>query len=135
MNKPDCIFCKIVKSEIPSVKVWEDEKHLAILDINPNTKGQTLVITKEHYDSDFTEMPEKVYTELMVATKKVAELLKKNLGTERVASVLEGLGVNHIHVKLYPINLEKANEGHITTKLGPKKSIEELNKIAEEIKG
>jgi len=135
MEKADCIFCKIVKGEIPSVKIWEDEKHLAILDIKPNTEGMTLVLTKEHYESDPTQMPAKPYKDLMIAAKKVAKLLKKKLKVSRVAFVIEGLGVNHIHVKLYPIYPANETEGYITTKLGPEKSTEELNRIAEKIRG
>jgi histidine triad (HIT) family protein len=135
MENQQCIFCKIAKGEIPSVKVWEDDKHLAILDIKPNTEGMTLVITKEHFDSDATEMPDKPYKELMIAAKKVAKLLKKKLKVIKVATVIEGLGVNHIHVKLYPIYPSNESEGCITTKLGPEKSTEELKKIAERIRG
>ena len=131
----DCIFCRIAKGEIPSVKVWEDDKHLAILDIRPNTEGMTLVIPKEHYNSDPTEMPDEQYSELMIAAKKVAIILKEKLGVGKVASVLEGLGVNHIHVKLYPIYPSDEKEGYITTQLGPQKSTEELNEIAEKIRG
>lgn len=132
-NKTEnCIFCKIAKGEIPSVKIWEDEKHLAILDINPNTEGMTLVLTKEHYDSNITDMPDKPYKDLMIAAKKVAKILKKKLKVKKVAFVIEGLGVNHVHIKLYP--LYNTNEGYITTQLGPKKSTEELNKIAEKIR-
>jgi len=76
MMEKNCMFCKIEKEELPSVKIWEDEKHFAILDINPNTEGMTLVITKEHYDSDATDMPDKEYSRLMIASKKVAKLLK-----------------------------------------------------------
>jgi len=149
MNKPDCIFCKIVKGEIPSVKIWEDKKHIAFLDIFPNTKGMTLIIPKKHFDSDATDMPDKEFSDLMMATKKVAKMLEKGLKIKRVAMVMEGLGVNHVHIKLYPIHgLEEkfketwakkeiyfnSYEGYISTQLGPKKSPEELNKIAEEIK-
>ena len=49
--KNDCVFCKIVKGEIPSVKIWEGKNHIAILDVNPNVKGMTLVLTKKHFDS------------------------------------------------------------------------------------
>lgn len=129
----NCIFCKIAKGEIPSVKVWEDDKHLAILDINPNTEGMTLVLTKEHYNSDATDMPDKPYKELMIVAKKIAKLLKKKLKVEKVGFVIEGLGVNHIHVKLYPIYKSNEVEGYITTKLGPQKSPEELNKIRDKI--
>ncbi len=149
MNKQDCIFCKIVKGEIPSVKIWEDEKHLAVLDVNPNTEGMTLVITKKHFDSDATDMPEKDYLNLMMAAKKVAKLLEKKLKVKRVAIVMEGLGVNHVHIKLYPIYGldEKFKEiwakdkiyfekyrGYISTQLGPQKSIQELEKIADKIR-
>lgn len=128
----DCIFCKIVKGELPSVKVWEDEKHLAILDKFPNTEGQTVVISKKHFESKLTEMPDEDLKELIIASKKVAKILEKKLNVERVVIVIEGLGVNHAHIKLYP--LFESHEGEIKTKLGPEKSIEELNKIAEKIR-
>lgn len=146
----NCIFCKIAKGEIPSVKIWEDEKHLAILDVNPNVKGMTLVMTKEHYDSDATEMPDKEYSELMLTAKKISKLLEKSLNVKRVAIVMEGLGVNHVHIKLYPIygldekfketwasekKYFEKYEGYISTHLGPQKSVEELEKIKMEILG
>ena len=145
----NCIFCKIISGEIPSVKIWEDENHIAILDINPNTKGVTLVITKEHFNSDATDMPDEAYKELMIAVKKVVKILERKLNVKRVAIVMEGLGINHVHIKLYPIHGLKEKfeeswgkekvyfekyEGYITTQLGPEKSIKELNKIAEKIK-
>ncbi len=144
----DCIFCKIVKGEIPSVKIWEDEEHLAILDVNPNSEGMTLLIPKKHFDSDATDMPEKEYVDLMVAAKKLAKILEKKLNVKRVAIVMEGLGINHVHIKLYPIYgldekfketwakdrifFEKY-EGYISTQLGPQKSIEELKETAKKI--
>jgi len=149
-TKPDCIFCKIVQGEIPAVKIWEDNKHLAFLDINPNVEGMSLVIPKEHYDSDATDMPDEAYCELMIAVKKVAKLLERKLNVQRVALVMEGLGVNHVHIKLYPIYGldEKFKEiwakdlvyfekypGYITTQLGAKKTKEELEKVAEKIRG
>ncbi len=144
----DCIFCKIVKREISCVKIWEDKNHIAILDVNPNVKGMTLVLTKKHFDSYAFDMKDKNYSDLMLASKKVAKLLEKNLKVQRVAMVMEGLGVNHVHIKLYPIyGLDEKfkemwakekiyfdkYEGYISTQLGTKKSIEELNEIAKEI--
>ncbi len=146
----ECVFCKIVAGEIPSCKIWEDEKHLSILDINPNTEGMSLVLTKEHFDSDATDMPDKEYLNLMLAAKKVAKLLENKLNIKRVAIVMEGLGVNHVHIKLYPIygldkkfeetwakekKYFKSYEGYISTQLGPKKSTEDLEKIAKKIRG
>ena len=103
MNMEDCVFCKIVKGEIDAAQIWEDKEFLAFLDINPNTKGMTLVITKEHYDSYVFDMPNDIYQRLMLASKKVAKILEKGLNVKRVAMVMEGLGLNHAHIKLYPL--------------------------------
>jgi diadenosine tetraphosphate (Ap4A) HIT family hydrolase len=147
MNKEDCIFCKIAKGEVPAIKIWEDEKHLAILDRNPNTEGITLILTKKHFNSYIFDMPKKEYLELLNASKEVAKLLEKGLNVKKIAMVFEGEGVNHIHTKLYPmhnIDISKFGElngnvyfkeypGYITTLVGPTKSNEELNKVREKI--
>lgn len=149
MKPTNCIFCKIANGEIPSVKIFEDKNYLAILDINPNTEGMTIILTKEHYDSYAFDMPEKEYPKLMEISKKIAKILEKGLNVKRVAMVMEGMGINHIHIKLYPIHGvdEKFKEmwatdkiyfdkyeGYISTQLGPQKSLEELKKVAEKIK-
>jgi len=148
MKKEDCIFCKIIEGKIPCIKIWEEEKHIAILDKFPNTKGMTLVIPKNHFDSYAFDMGDKDFSDLMLAVKKVSKLLDRGLKVKRTAMVMEGLGVNHVHVKLYPIyGLEEKfketwakdkryferYEGYISTQLGPEKTIEELEKTAEEI--
>ena len=56
-----CIFCRIVKGELDSARLWEDDEFLAILDVNPNTRGMTLVLTKQHYDSYIVDMPDDLY--------------------------------------------------------------------------
>jgi len=129
----DCIFCQIVSGDIPSVKIWEDEEHIAILDMFPTMEGQTLIITKEHYESYLFDMPRVAYKQLVLAAKKVGKYLDKGMRAERVAMVGEGLGVNHAHIKLYPI-AEGASDRFISTHQGPKKTIEELNKVAQKIK-
>ncbi len=145
----DCIFCKITKGEIPSFKIWEDDLFMAILDINPNCKGQTLILTKEHYDSDLLKMDDETYSKMFLAAKHVSELLKKALGVNRVGLIFEGTGVNHAHIKLYPmhgvdkefdeiINEERVwfdkYPGFLTSKMGPQADFKELEKIAEQIK-
>lgn len=145
----ECIFCKIVGGEINSVRVWEDEEYVAFLDLSPNTKGMTLVIPKKHFSSYAFDMSDSDYCNLMIAVKKVAQILDKKLKVKRTAMVMEGLGVNHVHVKLYPIyGLDKKFEetwakdkvyfdkypGYITTQLGPQKSLEELEKDVGEIR-
>ncbi|MBC7836533.1 HIT family protein [Acetobacteraceae bacterium] len=101
----DCIFCKIVRGEAPSYTIWEDEKHLAFLSIFPNTEGTTVVITKEHHPSYAFALPDDVLTGLILATKKVANLLDSKLeDVGRSAMVFEGFGVDHIHAKLFPMH-------------------------------
>lgn len=145
----NCIFCKIISGEIPAVKIWEDDKFLAILDASPNTKGMSLVMPKIHYDSYVFDMPVEKYVEFFSATKKVANFLETGLGVIRVALVMEGMGVNHAHLKLYPLyGLEEKfqemwakdriffenYQGYISTQLGPQADPEKLKKLAEDIK-
>lgn len=77
----DCIFCKIVAGEIPSKKIFEDENHLAFLDIFPASRGHALVIPKAHY-VDIHSMPAHIYGELAAAAKEVADLLHVRLDSE-----------------------------------------------------
>ncbi|HRO65915.1 MAG TPA: HIT family protein, partial [Candidatus Dojkabacteria bacterium] len=98
MHLPDCIFCQIAKGEAPSYKIWEDDDFMAFLNIFPNTKGASLVIPKQHYDSYFAEIPVDVLEELMEASQKVAKLLDEKLDdVGRTGLIFEGFGVNHIH--------------------------------------
>ena len=144
MKKQDCIFCKIISGEIPSYKIYEDDEFIAMLDIFPNTKGMTLVIPKEHYDSYAFDMPDDIYSRFLITAKKLGKHLDKKLNVQRTALVLEGMGVNHVHIKLYPLHglgkdfvpiipegqhFYKNYQGYITTLLGPKASDEELKKV------
>ena len=106
-----CIFCKIVRGEVPPHKIYEDEKHLAFLSIFPNTEGFSVVITKEHYPSYAFNLPDEVLKELIVATKKVAKLLDSKLeNVGRTGMIFEGFGVDHIHAKLFPMHGTKELE-------------------------
>ncbi|MFH0714185.1 MAG: HIT family protein [Candidatus Diapherotrites archaeon] len=146
---PECLFCQIVAGKVPSYKIWEDEKHIAILDIFPNTKGMTLVLTKKHYSSYAFDLPQKEFEDFFKAAQKVAKVLEKRLPVKRVALVMEGLGVDHAHLKLYPLHgLEQkfqekwANEktffdqyeGYISTQLGPEADKTELEELHEQLK-
>ncbi len=105
MPHTDCIFCKIVASEAPSHRVWEDADHLAFLSIFPNTEGVTVVIPKKHYPSYAFDLPDDVLSALIVATKHVAKLLDAKLAdVGRTAMVFEGFGVDHVHAKLFPMH-------------------------------
>jgi histidine triad (HIT) family protein len=145
----NCVFCKIIKGEIKAVKLWEDDKFVAILDAYPNTSGMTLVLTREHYGSDVFDLPAAFYSEFLLAGKKVAKMLEIGLDVKRVALVAEGTGVNHAHLKLYPLRgltekfqeiwmkeqvfFEKYN-GYLSTQLGPPADPKELERQADTIK-
>ncbi len=148
--KEDCIFCKIIKEEIPSYKVYEDEEFLGILDIFPNTRGMTLLIPKNHYDSYAFETDDDFYARFLLTAKKLGKILDEKLQVQRTALVMEGMGVNHLHIKLYPLHglgkdfkpiipegetyFEKY-PGYLTTLLGPKANDEELKKVQKQILG
>lgn len=104
MLKEDCIFCKIIKGELPSYRVYEDDSFIGMLDIFPNTKGMMLLIPKSHYDSYAFEMPDDIYADFFLTAKKLGKLMDSRLGVERTALVMEGMGVNHAHIKLYPLH-------------------------------
>ncbi len=129
MKDKNCIFCKIVNGEIPAVKIWEDDKYLAFLDMNPINPGHTLLIPKKHSDYVF-DLSDKEYSELMLAAKKVANLLKSKLKPKRIGMIIEGFAVPHIHIHLVPAN----NGGELSFDKARHMSQEELNKIAEKIR-
>lgn len=94
------IFSKIVAGEIPCYKVYEDEKTLAFLDINPESKGHTLVIPKVEVDKIY-ELSDEDYHALWASVKKVAARLEKVSGRRTLMKVI-GTDVPHAHVHLMP---------------------------------
>ena len=100
------IFSKIISGEIPSYKVAENEKFLAFLDINPNTKGHTLCIPKNEVD-DFIDLNPELFKELIGFSRDVALAIKKTIPCKKVALSIIGLEVPHVHVHLIPITAIK----------------------------
>lgn len=103
----DCIFCKIVKGEIPSFKIWEDSKHLAFLSIAPIMPGHTLLIPKSHSEYIF-DMEDEDLGNLLKASKPVAKLLKEKIQpkTGKIGIMVAGLEVPHTHIHLIPMDSE-----------------------------
>ena len=126
--KIDCIFCKIVKGEIPAVKIYEDKKHFAFLDVNPINSGHTLLIPKKHTEYLF-DLKDNEYSELMLKVKSFAKLLKNKLKSKKIGLIIEGFGVLHVHIHLVPIN----SMGELNQKRTKPVNKEELNKIAKKI--
>ena len=99
------IFSRIVKGEIPCYKIAEDERFFAFLDINPVTKGHTLVIPKRETDYIFS-LDDEELSAMMVFAKKVAKAIEKAVPCKRIAVAVIGLEVPHAHIHLIPITQE-----------------------------
>lgn len=104
----DCIFCKIVKGEIPpgKGKIYDDDNFIGILDLNPKAEGHSLIISKKHYKT-LLDMPSTLGNELTDAIKKVSlDLInqKKGEGLNIGTNVGEASGqvVPHLHIHIIP---------------------------------
>ncbi len=97
------IFTKIIKGEIPSYKIAEDENYFAFLDINPNAVGHTLCIPKKEVNK-ILEMDESTYMGLMAFSRKVGKAVEAAIDCKRVGITVIGLEVPHVHVHLIPLN-------------------------------
>ncbi len=145
----DCIFCRIISRNEQAWIVYEDDYHLACLTPFPNTPGFTVLMPKEHHPSDVLNLEEEVYSQLLSAAKKVAGLLNSKLHTKRCGLIIEGMGVDHAHIKLIPMygiadgdwrpvlsskaEYSETYQGYLTTHDGPRMSNAELDEIREKI--
>ncbi len=96
------IFSKIINGEIPSYKVAEDDRFYAFLDINPNTKGHTLVVPKKEVNKLF-DLDQDTYKDLLLFARRVALALRKSVSCKRIGLSVIGLEVPHVHVHLIPL--------------------------------
>jgi histidine triad (HIT) family protein len=105
-RREDCIFCKIAAGQIPSTKLFEDDRTLAFMDIAPLSKGHLLVIPKEHFETIF-EIPTEVYGHLHSVSCTLAKAVKAELNPEGLNVMqLNGKAGNqvvpHVHLHLVP---------------------------------
>ncbi len=126
----DSIFTKIIKGEIPSHKVYEDEDTLAFLDIHPVAVGHTLVIPKKQVDH-LWDLEDSDYQAVMASSKLVANRLREVLGVQRVGVKVVGTDVPHAHVQLIPFNTP--GEFHAPQDLQSEPNHDELKAIAEKL--
>jgi len=99
------IFSKIIKGEIPSYKIAENEDYFAFLDINPLTKGHTLVIPKQETDYIF-DLNEELYTGLWLFARKLGQAIESVVDCKRIGLIVMGLEVPHAHIHVVPMNTE-----------------------------
>ena len=122
------IFTKIINRELPAIIVYEDDKHIAILDVNPNAKGHTLCIPKKEINKIF-ELSEEEYLDLMRFSRKVALGLEQAVACKRIGLSVIGLEVPHVHVHLIP--LSTMDDARFTSKV--KIPEEEMNALGKKI--
>ena len=97
----NCIFCKIVKNEIPSEKIYEDEKFLVFLDIQPVLYGHLLIIPKKHVIW-MQDASDETIAGIFTLAKKLMPILIKNLNYDFVNINVNGKDIPHFHVHLIP---------------------------------
>ncbi|TKA71974.1 hypothetical protein B0A55_06989 [Friedmanniomyces simplex] len=128
----NCIFCKIIKGDIPSMKVFESDKTLAFLDINPLSYGHTLIIPK-HHGAKLTDIPEEHLTELLPIASRIAKASgAANYNILQNNGRLAHQEVDHVHLHMIP----KPNEQEGLGIQWPQQQVEKerLQKLVEEIK-
>lgn len=99
------VFSKIIAGEIPSYKIAENDEFYAFLDINPITKGHSLVIPKKETDYIF-DIDDDVLGRMMIFAKKIATAIKETIPCIRIGVAVMGLEVPHAHIHLIPIDKE-----------------------------
>ena len=132
--KNDCIFCAIAAGEIPSFKVYEDEQVLAYLDINPFSKGHTLVIPKKH-SAGLVDTDDETLAVVIARVKKVAAHLKEKLGCDGFNIVQNngeaaGQTVRHVHFHIVP----RWTGDDAATFVNQKGDMEALKALAEDVR-
>jgi histidine triad (HIT) family protein len=103
----DCIFCKIVRGELPSTSVYEDEACMAFMDINPASTGHTLIIPKDHAEN-LLDIPTSNLIATMATTQKIAQAIQQALQPEgmrisQLNGAAAGQMVFHYHVHIIPV--------------------------------
>ncbi len=130
----ECVFCKIIKGEIPSYKIYENEKIVVILDINPANEGHLLIIPKKHFDNIF-DIEEDDWFEVMRVARKISLLFKEYDGLNLLQNNKPQAGqiINHFHLHLIPrVN---GDEKRVVMKWLPKKLEQaDFEEIKEELK-
>lgn len=123
------IFSKIIKGEIPSYKIAENDKFFAFLDIFPLAEGHVLVVPKIEVDKIF-DVPDNYLSELLVFAKPIAKAIEKNFPCDRCGMAVIGLEVPHAHVHLVPISeVDDINFKKPKLKLSPEEFVAIQQKI------
>jgi histidine triad (HIT) family protein len=139
VSESDCLFCKIIRGEIPAKKVYEDKSTLAFLDINPRNPGHTLVVPKKHTET-LMEMGDKEAGILFQSVLKAAKMVANGAQAEGISigqsnGKAAGQVIAHVHFHVIPRYLNEGPPG--LESILPAKRLDDasMDKIAEAIKG
>jgi histidine triad (HIT) family protein len=97
----DCVLCRVVDGELPSMKVYEDESFLGILDVSPRAEGHCLVVPKEHV-TRFYDMGDEELAHLFRVVKVVARRVRQAFNPDFVCVFIRGGRISHLHVAVFP---------------------------------
>jgi histidine triad (HIT) family protein len=125
----NCIFCKIIKKEIPCTKVYEDKNFLAFLDIQPVSDGHLLIIPKKHIVW-MQDTNDETICEIFKLAKKLMLAIKKGIGCDYVQLSIVGKDVPHFHIHLIPRYLKDNLPMFQTKTYKDKESVEAADKIS-----
>lgn len=130
----ESIFTKIIKGEIPSQKIYEDESTYAFLDIYPDEEGHTLVVPKKQIDKIY-DLDDDDYTHLWLVAKKIARHFERVTGKRVIFKVI-GVDVPHAHIHIVPydLNNHRQHAENMVAKTANEPDFEALNKVAEKLR-
>ncbi len=131
MNR--CIFCQIIKNELPSHKLWENESFLAFLTLGSLNRGHTLLVTKKHVDYIF-DLEEPFFAEIFQTAKQLSKPLKKAMAAKRIGVIIEGFTVPHVHIHLVPLHYEDEIDPRRVKRMTDIELAETAEQINKEIK-
>ena len=132
----DCIFCKIISGDIPCTKIYEDDRVLAFMDINPLSEGHLLIIPKHHAET-IVDIEEEDFSAVMAVTHKIAGAVKRVLNPDGMNLLqLNGKAANqvvpHLHVHIVP---RRSGDGLTISQWNPVQGdMEKIGLVAQKIK-
>ena len=108
----DCLFCKIINGEIPTLKLYEDELVMVIMDAYPNVDGHTLIIPKQHYDT-FMDLPDELIIHINKIAKQYTNIIMEKLNVKEMSLHVNygnSQKIKHYHMHLLPNFGERATQ-------------------------
>jgi histidine triad (HIT) family protein len=98
----DCLFCRLVRGDLPSHRVYEDDDFVVLLTIHPINPGHAMVVPKAHIDC-FYQMEDRLYIPMMLLVKRLANAIKGAFTPLQVVMETSGVGNRHVHVHVLPV--------------------------------